>query len=71
MLYRLAFIYRSSNTKTSQCFGVNLKIVQRIRKESGESIDNYEGTTTQKPHFDRSDLKRILVFIGKIEAMTD
>lgn len=42
-LLLLAICARSSNMKISECLGVNLRIVQRIRKKLDESNGNYEG----------------------------
>ena len=33
------------------------------------SISDYEGTATQKPHFDGTDKKRTIVFVGKIQVI--
>ena len=51
--------------KISQSFGVNLWTMQRIQKELGESIGDYEGTATQKLHFDHSNEKRTPGFVGR------
>ena len=41
--------------KISECLGVNLRTVQRIRKELDEADGNYNGMANKKPHFDCSD----------------
>ena len=66
MLYCLVF-----NTNISECFGVNLRTVQRIRKEFGESNSDYEGTVVRKPTSGRSDKKRTLEFVDEVQAMID
>ena len=40
-----------SNTEISECLGVNLKTVQRIRKELGVPMGNYEDMGAWKHHW--------------------
>ena len=51
--------------------GVNLRTVQKIRKELDESNGDYEGRAARKPHCDRSNMKRTAGFLGEIEGMID
>ena len=67
----LGIYARSSNTKISECLGINLRTVQRIRKEFDESNGDYEGTAARKPHSDRSDKKRTPEFVAAIQAIID
>ena len=69
MLYCLAFT-KEAYTKISECLGVNLRTVQRIRKELDESIDDDKGTVSRKPDCNRPDQK-ITEFVSKIHAMID
>ena len=61
----------SPNKNISECFGVNLRAVQRIRKEFGESNGDYEGTVAREAHFARSDKKRTPEFVGEIKIIID
>ena len=48
-------VARSANTEISQCFGVNLRTLQRIQKVLDKSTGDNEGTASRKPHSDSSD----------------
>lgn len=61
----------SSNKNISECLGVNLRTVQRIRKDFDESNGDYEGAAARKTHSARSDKKRTPEFVGEIQAMID
>ena len=54
--------YGSTTTKISECLGVNLRIVQRIRIEFDESNGDYKGTAARKLHSGGSHKKRTLEF---------
>ena len=59
----------SPNKNISECLGIKLRTVQRIRKETGES--NYEGTAARETHSARSDEKKTSEFVSEIKTMTD
>ena len=71
MLHCVAFYVGIFITKISDCLCVNLRTLQRIRKQSNESNDDYEGTPAQNPHSDRSNEDRIPEFFGVIQSMID
>ena len=54
--------------KISQCFGVNLKTVQRIWKELNKSNGDTEGTAALKTRTDRSSKKRTVKLVGQNQA---
>ena len=49
---------RCTNPKISECLGINLRTVQRIRKEFDESNDDYKSAAVHKPHSDRWNKKK-------------
>ena len=55
---------RSPNRNISECLGVNLRTVQRIQKELGESNADNEGTAARKTHSAPE-------FVGDIKIMID
>ena len=54
----------------SRCLLVNLRTVQKIRKELNESNGDYEGTAGWKSHSGHFDMKKTEL-IGEIQAMID
>ena len=50
MLYCLAFVQWSPNKNIKECLGVNVRSVQRIRKEIGESNGDYGGMAARETH---------------------
>ena len=58
----------SSKKNLSECFGVNLRTVQRIWEELGESNGDYEGTTARETNSARSDKKRTPEFVEEIKT---
>ena len=61
----------SSNMKVSECLGVNLNPVQKIRKKVDETSGDSDCTAAWKPHSDRSDKRTPNLFVKFIQAMTD
>ena len=61
--------WQSSNTKTSDSLGIDLRTNQRIQKELDKSNGDYEGTALQKPHSDHSYEKKTLEFVAEIQAI--
>ena len=51
-----AALYSHPNLRISQFF-LCQRIMQRIKKELGESNSNYEGLAAKKPHSDNSEKK--------------
>ena len=57
--------------KILECLGVNLRTLQRIRKELDESNSDYEGAESRKPYSDGSDKNRTTEFVGEIQVIID
>ena len=66
---------KAPNTKlrltSKHSLDVNLRTVQRIRKEFDGSHSDFEGMATQKSQSDHSDKKRTPEFVGEIQAMIE
>ena len=60
---------RQLHYKDFRVFGIDLRTVQRIRKELDESNDDDKGTAARKPHSGKK--KRIPEFLAEIQAIID